>query len=60
MYLKKAKAFRIGKNIFVLKAKQEKITCLSFDFIQNLPLPLIPPVILYITQDSCGQRLWRL
>lgn len=41
IHLKQAEAFRNEKKKYILQAKDGSITCLSFDFMQNLPLPHI-------------------
>lgn len=39
LHLRKAEAFRQKKRMFSTQAKAGNIMCLSFDFMQNLPLP---------------------
>lgn len=39
LHLKKAEAFRSLKRSYIQKAKQDLINCISFDYMQNLPLP---------------------
>lgn len=51
VHLKKAEAFRKEKKKFVIKAKRGEITCLSFDFMQNLPLPHIPSGPVYYSRQ---------
>lgn len=41
LHLKKAEAFKEDKKAYKAKAQMGEILCLSFDFMQNLPLPYI-------------------
>ena len=51
LHLKKADAFLKEKRNFIMKAKEGVITCISFDFMQNLPLPHIPSGPVYYSRQ---------
>lgn len=51
LHLKKAEAFVKEKKRFIMKAKEGKLTCLSFDFMQNLPLPHIQSGPVYYSRQ---------
>lgn len=53
LHLKKAEAFRTKKKIYAKQAKEGAILCLSFDFMQNLPLPH-----LQTNQVFYSRQLW--
>lgn len=42
LHLRKAEAFHAMKRYYREKAQRNEVTCISFDFMQNLPLPHIP------------------
>lgn len=42
LHLRKAKAFHAKKRSYKEQARAGDITCITFDFMQNLPLPHIP------------------
>lgn len=51
LHLRKAEAFKTEKKKYIMKAKEGRVTCLSFDFMQNLPLPHIPSGPVYYSRQ---------
>lgn len=47
LHLRKADAFKKEKRAYILRARQGKVNCISFDFMQNIPLPHLPTSVVY-------------
>ncbi|KAJ8883576.1 hypothetical protein PR048_015420 [Dryococelus australis] len=53
LHLKRADAYRAAKKKYTLRVKQGSIHFLSFDYMQNLPLPHITINVVF-----CSRQLW--
>lgn len=51
LHLKRAEAFTKYKQTYIMRAKEGTVTCITFDFMQNLPLPHIPSNVVYYSRQ---------